>query len=332
MESIFVADIGGTHFSAGLFSPELGEVRHVRKLVVADYSGPDAAVTAYFKQIAAESGAAQPSRAAFALATPIIGDYISFTNSAWSFSIADMQRKLGLQRLQIVNDFEALALSLPFLKPAQFRAHAALPSQSRVMAVLGPGTGLGVASICPLHGGAGNPSWRALPGEGGHATLAAANEFESDILKIVRTQYGHVSAERILSGIGLPLLYQAIARVNGQNVPEMATPAIVQQGLAPVGASLEQKLAEQTLATFCAMLGSFAGNVALTVGAQGGLFIGGGIIPRLGDYFFASAFRQRFEAKGRFESYLKAIPTALITDPLAALSGAARCLDVTVDP
>jgi glucokinase len=319
MEPILVADIGGTHFSAGLLLPEAAQICHARKLKVADFSGPDTAIRAYLALIGAETGTKQPilSQAAFAVATPISGDQIKLTNSSWRFSISQIQASLGLDRLRVINDFEALALALPHLRPEQIRCHSCQPDPAQVMAVLGPGTGLGVAGTCPV----GPNAWRALPGEGGHATLAAATDFEAALLQWVRGQYQHVSAERLLSGIGMPLLYQAIAALTNKPGSLTTSEAIIQHGLART-----DLVAVQTIDTFCAMLGGVAGNVALTLGARGGVFIGGGIVARIGERFFQSEFRQRFEAKGRFASYLEAIPTALITDSQAALIGAARSL------
>ena len=187
------------------------------------------------------------------------------------------------------------------------------PQPGGTMAVIGPGTGLGVAGVVQTP-----RAWLALPGEGGHATLSAADDFESALLAWVRGRHEHVSAERLLSGIGLPLLHQALAAVNGEPADELSAQDIVERGLADAGG-----LCGRTLDAFCALLGSFAGNVALTLGARGGVYIGGGIVPRLGERFFDSRFRERFEAKGRFRSYLAGIPTVLITDTLVALEGAA---------
>jgi len=169
--------------------------------------------------------------------------------------------------------------------------------------------------------------WQALPGEGGHVTLSAADDRESLLLSHLRRTHEHVSAERLLSGIGLPLLHQALAALQGRPAPVLGTPQIVERGLAAPGDAVADVLCSDTLDTFCALLGSFAGNVALTLGARGGVYIGGGIVPRLGDRFFASRFRERFEAKGRFRGYLHAIPTPLITDTLAALSGAVAAIE-----
>ena len=185
------------------------------------------------------------------------------------------------------------------------------------LAVIGPGTGLGVAGAIPTRHG-----WVAIPGEGGHASLSAADDFEAELLRCVRLHHTHVSAERLLSGIGLPVLHAGVAAVLGHSAQPLTAEAVVERGLSGTDVACSR-----SLDAFCALLGSFAGNVALTMGARGGVYIGGGIVPRLGERFFASAFRQRFEAKGRFQPYLQSIPTALITDTLAALGGAALALE-----
>jgi glucokinase len=251
------------------------------------------------------------------VATAVGGDWVDFTNSNWAFSRTALQQELDLQALLVLNDFEALALSLPRLGPLQLKAEGPLPTPKGTLAVIGPGTGMGVAGVRETPQG-----WLALAGEGGHATLAPADDFESELLRHVRLQFDHVSAERLLSGIGLPVLHGAVAAVLGHNVPALASEDIVEQGL-----SRSDPVCERTVASFCALLGGFAGSVALTLGARGGVYIGGGIVPRLGRRFFESDFRERFEAKGRFRPYLEAIPTAVIVDTLAALSGAMLALE-----
>ena len=320
-----VADIGGTNARFGWLAAPGAPVSHVHKLPVPAYAGPGEAVQAYLQllAVAPDGDARAPRHAAFAVATAVAGDHIAFTNSHWAFSRAAVQAALGLQSLLMLNDFESLALSLPGLGAGQVRAHAgvAVPTGRAAMAVVGPGTGLGVGAVVPVQGA----GWVALPGEGGHATLAPVDALESALLACVRRQFAHVSAERLLSGIGLPVLHQALADVQGQTAAPLSAAAVIDQAEAGSDA-----LCSQTLDVFCALLGGFAGNVALTVGARGGVFIGGGIVPRFADRFFVSAFRQRFEAKGRFQPYLAEIPTALITDTLAALGGAALAIEQTV--
>ena len=314
-----VADVGGTNARFGWVDDPSGSVRYIRTVPVAEHAGPSEAVAAYLAtlpRLAPGQGAPRPRRSAWALATALDGDWVELTNSHWRFSRQALMRSLDLEELRLLNDFEALALSLPHLQPSQVRAHAAVPRAQGVLAVIGPGTGLGVGGVVQTQHG-----WTALPGEGGHATLAATDEQEAQVLAEVRRHFEHVSAERLLSGIGLPVLYRAVcalARVPGQ---DLTAPQIVEAGLQ--GAD---PLCERTLDLFCALLGSFAGNVALTLGARGGVYIGGGIVPRLGERFFQSRFREKFEAKGRFRGYLADIPTAVITDTLAALTGAAASL------
>jgi glucokinase len=313
-----VGDIGGTNARFGLVTDPAHPAQHVRTLPVAQHAGPGAAVRSYLAELANEGVAnVQLQRAALAMATPITSDLVEMTNSHWRFSRAALQADLGLQSLAVLNDFEALALSLPRLGPLQLRPHGLPLNPHGTMAVIGPGTGLGVAGVVQTPGG-----WVALPGEGGHATLSAGDDFEAQLLAHVRQTHHHVSAERLLSGIGLPTLHQAVAAVLGQAAPQLSAQDIVERGRAGTDA-----LCGTTLDTFCDLLGGLAGNVALTLGARGGVYIGGGIVPRLGERFFTSRFRERFESKGRFRTYLEAIPTALITDTLVALTGAAVAIE-----
>ena len=316
-----VADIGGTNARFGWLADGSEVVAHVATLRGADHASPAAAALAYLAQLAQQLGGAySPPRAgAFAVATAVGGDQVAFTNSGWVFSREATRQQLAMDALLILNDFEALALSLPRLHGAQVRAvgPASAPAAGGALAVIGPGTGLGVAGLVPTAHG-----WVALPGEGGHASISAADDFESALLAAVRSEHPHVSAERLLSGIGLPVLHAAVASVAGQQPPMLSANQIVERGLAG-----QDELCSRTVDSFCALLGSFAGNVALTLGARGGVYIGGGIVPRFGERFYTSRFRERFEAKGRFQGYLQAIPTLLIVDTLAALTGAALALE-----
>lgn len=318
-----VADIGGTHARFGLIEGPGLAVTHVQRLRTEDYAQLSDAALAYLA--AMPTSLTRPSEACLAVAAPLDGDEVRFINHPWRFSRDALQRELALERLVLLNDFEALALALPHLTAAGLRADApgpghALPRTPRgTLAVVGPGTGLGVAGLIHTPSG-----WQAIPGEGGHVTLAACDDFEVAVLAAARRELAHVSAERLLSGVGLPLLHRAVAAASGRSIDvAMRTETIVQRGI-DVG-SRDADCA-RTLAVFCAMLGTVAGNVALTLGARGGVYIGGGIVPRMADLFFASAFRERFEAKGRYRDYMSAIPTALIIDPQPALTGAAVAL------
>jgi glucokinase len=249
------------------------------------------------------------------VASVIDGDRIELTNSPWRFSIEATRQAAGLDRLEVVNDFTAVALSVRHLKPEHLVAiggGAALAG--RPIAVLGPGTGLGVSALVPSASG----EWTALDTEGGHVTMAAASEREARILDRLRSQFDHVSAERVLSGQGLVNLYQAIAALSGHQAV-FSTPDVISKrgldGSCPVS--------REAVETFFAMMGTAAGNLALSLGAKGGVFIAGGILPRMADAFRLSAFRTRFEAHGRFQPYLAGIPTWLITHPLPAFVGLA---------
>jgi len=319
-----VADIGGTNARFGWVAEGAQGVAHVTTLPVAAHRKPAAAAQAYLAALAAQLGSAYapPRAAALAVATAVGEDQVAMTNSGWSFSRQALRAELALDELLVLNDFEALALSLPRLGASQLRTVgdaglARAGAAASAMAVIGPGTGLGVAGILPTAVG-----WAAIPGEGGHASLAPADDFESQLLAAARDEFPHVSAERFLSGIGLPVLHRAVAQVLGVATPGLTTEEVVERGLART-----DRVCDRTLDAFCALLGGFAGSTALVLGARGGVFIGGGIVPRLGERFFASAFRERFEAKGRFQDYLRAIPTALITDTLVALTGASFALE-----
>lgn len=313
-----VADIGGTHVRFGLVQGPGRVVDHVISMRCAEFASPQDAAGSYLDAIATRTGARPRVRqVAYALASAVQGDSVKLTNSAWTVSGAATQRALDAQRVWLMNDFEALALALPHLAPADLLPLGGGAIDARApMAVIGPGTGLGVAGCVPNPAG----GWVALPGEGGHATLAAADDFESDVLRAARHGHAHVSAERLLSGIGLPLLYRAVASVRGLAHDAALTAADITR-LARAGTDAA---CVQTLDTFCAMLGGFAGNVALTLGARGGVFIAGGIAQALRDTLPSSQFRVRFEAKGRFSEYLAPIGTPLIVAPHAALAGAAQ--------
>jgi glucokinase len=305
-----VADIGGTNARFALVQPD-GTVVHSRYLAAADYPTIEHALADYL----AIEQAATPRVAALAIAGAVTGDAVALTNHPWTFSIAALQRHFAFAHLAVVNDFEANALALPRLGPADRRqVGSGQPAPDAPLAVIGPGSGLGVAGMVPL-GGCG---WRPLPGEGGHATMAPANARESALLERMRGHFGHVSAERVLSGPGLVNLYITLTGLDGVSA-EPLTPAQV----ADAGQRGTDGHAREAVEMFCAMLGTVTGNVALTLGARGGVFIAGGIVPKLGPAFDVSPFRQRFEAKGRFQPYLAAIPTYVVTHPVPAFVGLA---------
>ena len=312
-----VADIGGTNARFGLVHRPGGPVESVQAVKGRDHPTPQDAARAYLDAVLGPGG--HVGRAALAIAAPVGTDKIKLTNSHWVVSHPDIARDLQLADVRLLNDFEALALSLPGLKVdggglRPFGGGEALPGLPK--AVVGPGTGLGVAGCVPL-----GQRWMALATEGGHVTVAPADPYEDALLQALRPQHPHLSAERLLSGSGLPTLHRGVCLV--EDLPHTPLPPEEITRLALEG---QDRAAQVTLDTFCAMLGTFAGNVALTLGARGGLYIGGGISGVLADTLVASRFRERFEAKGRFQPYMAAIQTALVTAPHAALDGAAAAL------
>ena len=312
-EAWLVGDVGATNARFGLVSPER-EVLHTRTHAVADHPTIADAITAYLSERAALP---MPRRGAIAIASAITGDHVAMTNHPWSFSISALKSQLGLDRLEVLNDFTALALALPHLAAEhRLQVGGGGPAVGAPLGVLGPGSGLGVSGLIPAGAG-----WIPLAGEGGHATMAPATDREGAVLDRMRRHFDHVSAERVLSGPGLVNLYNTLAALDGVPSRGYTAPQIAD----PEMGTADRICAESTT-LFCAMLGTMAGNLALTLGARGGIYIGGGIVPRLGQRFAESPFRARFEAKGRFSPYLAAIPTYVVTHPLPAFLGCAAVL------
>jgi glucokinase len=308
-----VADIGGTNARFALVDDAEGRIREAKTMLCADYPDLVEAINAYLKNIAGPA----PRQAVISLATPVSGDRLEMTNHIWSFSVRQSRAALALDSLKVVNDYSALALSLPYLAADECsQVGGGEGCDGQVMAVIGPGTGLGVSAVVPV----GN-HWTPLQGEGGHVAYGPLNEREADVINIVRRKYDHVSAERLVSGSGLSLLYQSIAELEGARI-EWLEPAHI----TAMAIQKSSAIAEQTVSMFCAILGTVAGNLALTVGARGGIYICGGIVPKLGAYFAQSSFRSRFEHHGRFTRYLEKIPTFVIESRYPALRGAAIAL------
>jgi glucokinase len=252
--------------------------------------------------------------AVFAVATPVTSDRVALTNSPWVFSIEETRAALGLERLAVINDFTAQALAIPLLQDDERRQIGdGAPVEGEAIGVIGPGTGLGVGGLLPV-----GTRWQPIPGEGGHASLAPQDEVEDAILVHLRARFGHVSAERVLSGPGLINLATALAAIEGVEL-EIDDPLQVGER----ARSGECRFCGAALGRFSAMLGAAAGDLALTLGARGGIYIGGGLVKRLGDLFDDARFRAAFVAKGRLERFLVPIPTYLVTRRDPGLLGAA---------
>ncbi|KQQ91623.1 glucokinase [Massilia sp. Leaf139] len=310
-----LADVGGTN---ARFALELapGRFDAVQVLACGDHATFADAMRAYLASpVVAAFGSV--AHAAVAIANPVDGDQIRMTNHHWQFSIEAVRREVGLDTLLVVNDFYALARSLPHLADTdKVQVGGGAARAGAPLGLLGAGTGLGVSGLIPA-----GPSWTALNSEGGHVTFSPANELEVAVLQYAWREFEHVSAERFLSGAGVELIYRALAHVQGVASESLSAPEISRRALAG-----ECALSNQVLDVFCGMLGTVAGNLAVTLGAQGGVYIGGGIVPRLGERFAASSFRQRFEQKGRFASYLAQVPTYVITAEYPAFLGVSAVL------
>ena len=307
-----LADIGATHARLTLETAP-GTFGSVRVLRCDDFEG----IVALLRFYLADHQGITLHHAALAVANPINGDQVRMTNRAWEFSTDAVRRELGLHTLLIVNDFTALAMALPSLKPDDLmQVGPGTAGANAVVGVLGPGTGLGVSAVIPTVDG-----FVTLGSEGGHMNFAPADEREFAILQYAWKEWSHVSNERLISGPGMEIIYRALAQRNGVKAAPRTSPDII------TGALEERDpLCLEVLDCFSGMLGGAAANLAVTLGAFGGIFIGGGIVPRMGEWFAKSPFRARFEAKGRFSDYLASIPTYVITTPHPALRGVATIL------
>ena len=312
-----LGDVGGTNARFGWQANAQSGIEHVLVLPCAAHETLEAAIRTYLdlKRLP------MPRAGALGIANPITGDVVRMTNHHWSFSISEMQRNLGLEQLNVINDFTALALALPSIPQDNLvQVGGTVAKAFAPKALIGAGTGLGVSGLMPTDT---HDHWLAIAGEGGHVTLAAQTETEYRVIELIRQRYGHVSAERVLSGQGLVDLYLALRQLQKQPPVDVA-------GAAEITAwALQDKdpLAQQSIEMFAGFLGSVTGDLALTLGARGGVYLGGGIVPRWLGWFETSNFRERFEAKGRFSAYLKDIPVWVINaSESPALWGASRSL------
>ena len=312
-----LADVGGTNVRLAVQGEVDGPLLHVGSYACASFPGLLEAIGHHLAVEALEC----PRWGAFGIATAITGDVVRMTNHPWSFSILALQASLGMNQLMVLNDFSALAMSLPALGEAErWQIGGGSPIARAPMALIGPGTGLGVSGLVPALSGAGMVP---IAGEGGHVTLSSFNSEERAVLEVLHCRFGHASAERALSGPGLENLYAALGQVRGARARELAAHAVTAAAQAS-----SDPLAKDTLDLFSSLLGNVAGNLALTLGARGGVYVGGGIVQRLGRQFNAARFRQSFEAKGRFREFLCQIPSFIIlSTEQAALKGASLALD-----
>lgn len=313
-----LADVGGTNARFAWQAERRGPLRDVRTLACAQHESLAAAVHAYLS----ESDAPVLKACAVGIANPVAGDLVQMTNHSWSFSVDAMRGALGLPRLLVLNDLAALALALTCLPQTALRQVGGGEVKAGApLAVLGAGTGLGVSGLMPV---AGSTQVVPVAGEGGHVLLCAASDYEAAVVAKLRRRFGHVTAEHALSGPGLVNLYEAVCEIESARMHTLEPRGVSERALTG-----EDSQCVKALSLFCSLLGNIAGNLALTLGARGGVYIGGGVIPRLGEWFVQSPFRARFETNGRFRDYLKAIPTFVIqAQESPALLGASVALEM----
>jgi glucokinase len=308
-----VADIGGTNARFALVADSESTPIEPRNLRCAEYPTLVDAVRSYLDQVAL----GEPWQAAMSIASPVTGDELNMTNHTWSFSVRQTREDLGLQHLKVLNDYTALALALPFLADDQcLKVGAGEILAGHPKAVLGPGTGLGVSGVVPA-----GDHWVPLESEGGHVSYGPVNAREQQIIEVVREKMSHVSAEWLVSGPGLSLIYEVITRLDDGAAKKLSPGEVTELALKDNCA-----MAAEALAIFCGILGTVAGNLALTLGARGGVYIGGGIVLKILDTFIRSSFRERFEQHGRLTKYLQKIPTYVINTDYPALTGAVVAL------
>jgi glucokinase len=317
-QTVLVGDIGGTNARFGLVSEtDDGAYNHpedIRSYATSEYSTVYDAIADYLSQFTG----IQVQKACLAIATPVRSQHIKMTNNGWTFSLTELSQRFSLDFVKLINDFTGLALSIPRLSTDDLlQVSDGVKVEDGTMAVLGAGTGLGVSGLLPSANG-----WMPIEGEGGHVTLGATTQREFDIFQKQWDRFGHMSAERLLSGKGICDIYQSICEIDNKPIKELMASEI-----SALAISGDCETCKEVMDLFFGWLGIVSGNLALTLGAQGGVYIGGGIVPRLIDAFNSSSYLQRFEQKGRFSNYLKNIPVFVIMDKYPALTGAAYALD-----
>lgn len=312
-ELAVVGDIGGTNARFALVEPGSVELQEIDVLACSDYPGLDHAFQHYLAK--KQPGPVQVASMAFAC--PVHEDLIQMTNNHWLFSKTAMQQTLGLRVFKCINDFTAMALGVPHLMDQQLvkiGGDVGNPHSPRL--VIGPGTGLGVSGLVKT-----STAWVPLATEGGHVDFAPVNELQIAVFKNLSKRYKRISVERLLCGEGLVNIYKALTNLHKAE-SKYGSPEGISRG------ALEEQdpTAIATLELFCQVFGQVCGNAALTIGALGGVYICGGIIPRFLDFFIQSEFRNRFEDKGRMQGYMETIPVYVVTEKFTGLMGAAEAI------
>ncbi len=316
-----IADIGGTNIriAQATATPEIS-LNDIETYQCQKFSSL-AEVIAYYLEAKALNGAT--IHACLAIACPVDDDLISMTNLPWQFSQKELQAELALASLSFINDYTAIAMAIPLLNDQQkVKIGGGESVSGKPISVCGPGTGLGVANLVPLTVN-NKPQWHCISGEGGHIDFSPVNETEQHVLNAIQTIKPRVSYEQLLSGFGLEQIYQALLTINHDTIDMSAVSQLSAKDITHNAVQGSCPICKETLTLFCNVLGGFAGNLALIMNSQGGVYIAGGIVPRFIDYLKSSDFRKRFETKGRLSAITKQAPTYVITESQPGLLGAA---------
>lgn len=315
-DPIIVADIGGTNarfavitaFNCTTFQ---FTISHQLTFPSARFESFEAALHCYLEQLSIDT----PKRACLAVAGPIKADHVYLTNLGWHFNREDLKTMMRFEQLSVINDFAAFAYAAPYLdRDKNIEVKAGDAEKTSNIAVMGPGTGFGAACLVrDIDGRA------VMSCEAGHISLAAVTEVEQVLLKEMRSELAHISIEEVFSGRGLERLYRAMSSIRGGAPLSLSAAEITNN-------ADDCEICSATLDQFCDWFGSVAGDLALTFGALGGVFIGGGILPRMSDRLLSSRFIERFTEKGLMSHYTKQIPVTLVIQDNIPLIGAAACI------
>ena len=316
---VIIGDVGGTNCRLASCDRISGRIEDFQIFAVRDFNSLSDIIQVFKESQSSTSF----NEASIAIANPIMGDMITMTNAHWAFSIEQTRESCGLNELLMLNDWESVALALPLLTDEQLsKVNQAQENPDGTKALFGVGTGLGAAGLVRKK----DSSWVPIAGEGGHVSFSPVNREEALILEIFREHHNHVSFEKILSGPGLKALYQATVKLSGAVPVDDLAPSEIVEG----AATASYPMCQRTIEIFCGILGNFAGNLCLTLGATGGVYVGGGVIEKIDQagLFDRDRFLNRLAHKGRLSEWLGNIPAFLLRTPYAGLIGAAAALGI----
>jgi glucokinase len=317
-----VADIGGTNARFAI-ETQMHVYKNPKVLACKNYTSIAHAIKSYLQKTNFED---KVRYGAIAIPTPEVGDTTFMVNSPWPpFSLKQTTKDAGLDKIIYLNDFHALALSVPFVdkKDLVQLGGTDAPDMAKPMAIIGPGTGLGMATLIKHPIG----EYYTIPAEGGRSSFPPVNQEEIELWEFAHKRFSHVSAERFISGPGIQLIYEGLCSINNINIKRLPSPAEITE----YGINAKSWICQRTIDMFIGMLGTVSSNLAVITNSFGGVYIGGGIVPKMLDYFMTSNFRSRFEDKGRYRPFLAKMPVYIITNEFPAFLGASYALNVYLE-